>query len=191
MLRVTAVGVCCELGEHVTARWRVCRYIPIPTMKYSLTNPSLSRLLFGRLVRAIRLSQYRRPLFVTYGMVRNRRLNINFKEFADLSDGRRVTVRSDYGTGWSWHEYPFSYEQPLIKEIEIFFKQYEQDEPTTPEDVVERIRSRHGIDVDRDSVAHAQRAPLLIELSPRFREVVRPPKRIRRQWLVGPRRTPA
>ena len=52
------------------------------------------------------------------------------------------------------------------------FRQYEEDRPTAPEWVSERLRRLYGVDVDLASVEAALRAPRQVELGPRLLEAL-------------------
>lgn len=107
--------------------------------------------------------------------------SVKFTEFADLSDGRRVTVQSVHGFDWSWkHLLPpcgRSIPESLADEVRSFFMRneaanVEEGRPCTPEWVVERLHRLYGIEIDPASVQAALRAPLRIEFGPRLRQLL-------------------
>ncbi len=105
---------------------------------------------------------------------RRRRISLDFIEFADLSDGRRVVVRDDRGTGWSckrredpWRNTSAEQEADYMRDA---IEQFEEDRPCSPEWVVEQIRDRYGIEVDLMSVEVALTKPRRIEVGERLRQ---------------------
>lgn len=105
---------------------------------------------------------------------RKKRTAVSITEFAELSDGSRVNVRSDRGFSWSWKHSPGPFHnrtaESFTDELRRWFVQYEEDEPTPPEWIVERFRRLYGIEVNPAAVYDAMRVPLRVELGPRLLE---------------------
>ena len=105
---------------------------------------------------------------------RKKRTAFSITEFADLSDGRRVIVRSDRGFSESWKHSPGPFhgmtQESFANDLRYWFAQYEEDEPTPPEWIVERFQRLYGIEVNPISVYDAMRAPLRVEFGPRLLE---------------------
>ena len=104
-----------------------------------------------------------------------KRMSVDFVEFADLSDGRRVTVRSDRGWTWSWNHslgpWAGKTQASFTQEVRDYFEaEAEECCPITVEWVVERLQRLHGVEVDPASVDAALRLPLAVEFGPRFGE---------------------
>ena len=96
---------------------------------------------------------------------RNRR-SVDFVEFADLSDGRRVTVRSDRGVSGP---FPGQTREGFTREVRDYFEAEAEDCcPIEPEWVVERLRRLYGVEVDPVSVEAALRLSLAVEFGPRL-----------------------
>ena len=107
---------------------------------------------------------------------RMERISLRYIEFADLSDGRRVILREDRGTGWSYKtkEDPWRgrTREDLIDDARDTIDQYEEDRPCSPEWVVERLKRLYDIEVDPASVRAAQQKPRLSELGSRLQAAV-------------------
>ena len=103
---------------------------------------------------------------------RKKRTVVKFTEFADLSDGKRVNVRSDRGFSQSWKHSPKPFHnqtaESFADDIRYWFVQYEEDRPTRPEWIAERLQRLYGIEIDLASVYDAMRVPLRVELGPRL-----------------------
>ena len=102
-------------------------------------------------------------------------MSVEFSEFADLSDGRRVTVRSDRGFSWGWnHSRGPWYGRTgasFTEEVRDYFEaEAEECCPITPEWVVERLQRLYGVEIDPASVDAALRLPLRVEFGPRLLE---------------------
>ncbi len=96
-------------------------------------------------------------------------VSIGFVEFLELSDGSRYVVRSDRGLNTSLHNHTCKNFAHAVREC---FRQYEQDRPTAPEWVSERLRRMHGIDVDEVSIGTALSNPYRVELGPRLEQAL-------------------
>ena len=126
----------------------------------------------GAVVEGPAPATHRAPL---RGERSRKRMSVDFVEFADLSDGRRVTVRSDRGLNWSWnHSFgPWAgmAQASFTKEVRDYFEaEAEECCPITVEWVVERLQRLHGVEVDPASVDAALRLPLEVEFGPHLRE---------------------
>ena len=104
-----------------------------------------------------------------------KRMSVDFVEFADLSDGRRVTVRSDRGWTWGWNHsfgpWAGKTRASFTKEVRDYFEaEAEECCPITVEWVVERLQRLHAVEVDPASVDAALQLPLEVEFGPRLRE---------------------
>lgn len=103
------------------------------------------------------------------------RMSVGFVEFADLSDGRRVTVRSDRGLSWSMQRYVGAWagqtRERFAQEVRDYFEAEAQDCcAVSTEWVVERLQRLYGLDIDPASVDAALCSPLEVEFGPRLRE---------------------
>ena len=109
---------------------------------------------------------------------RKKRTAFSAIEFAELSDGRRVDVRSDRGFSMSWKHSPGPFHNQTAESFEDetrrWFMEYEEDEPTPPEWIVERFQRLYGIEIDPASVQAARRVPLRVEFGPRLLEQLPP-----------------
>ena len=107
---------------------------------------------------------------------RKKRSVVSFTEFVELSDGRRVIVRSDRGFSESWKHSPGPFhgdtQESFADDIRYCFVQYEEDRPTPPEWIIERLRRLYGTEIDAVSVYDAMRAPLRVELGPRLLQLL-------------------
>jgi hypothetical protein len=90
-------------------------------------------------------------------------------EFLDLSDGSRFVVRSDRGLNTKLHRHTHKNFAHAVREC---FRQYEQDRPTAPEWVGERLRRLHGVDVDEASIGAALSNPYHVEFGPRLEQAL-------------------
>ena len=104
-----------------------------------------------------------------------KRMSVNIVEFADLSDGRRVTVRSDRGWTWGWNHsfgpWAGKTRASFTEQVRGYFEaEAEECCPITVEWVVERLQRLHGVEVDPASVDAALQLPLEVEFGPRLRE---------------------
>ncbi|MDE0195046.1 MAG: hypothetical protein OXP08_05800 [bacterium] len=118
---------------------------------------------------------------------RRRHAGVNFTEFADLSDGRRVIMRNDRGFGWSRHvairnnrglgssrrDLPDPWDgitrESLTDEVRDYLLAEEEDCcPISPESVIEHLQFRYDLEVDAASVRAALRLPRRIEFGTRL-----------------------
>lgn len=117
--------------------------------------------------------QYRWHWWLAQGR-RKKRTALRLTEFAELSDGRRITVRSDRGFSWSWKHSPSAFhrktQESFTDNIRNLLAQYEEDRPTRPEWIAERLQRLYGIEIGLASVYDAMRAPLRVEFGPRLLE---------------------
>lgn len=104
--------------------------------------------------------------------------HISFTEFADLSDSRRVILRSDRGFSWSWRHKPDPWSgitrESLADYVQSYLAQIEQDRPMRPQSVVEHLQSLYDIDVDVASVDAALQSPRQIEFGARLQQQLSP-----------------
>ena len=117
---------------------------------------------------------------------RRKHVGVSFTEFADLSDGRRVTIRSDRGFSWSWRHSPRPWHgitrESLADDVQDYFVQVEADRPCSPKWVVEHLRRLYDIELDAASVQAALQMPrqvecgtLLLQQLPRDESSAEPP----------------
>ena len=103
---------------------------------------------------------------------RRKGVSLSYTEFADLSDGRRVVLRNDRGSGWSWRHSPGPWHgktrQSVADDVRDYFAQVEEDRPCSPEWVVEVIALLYEIEVDPASVQAALRVSRRVEFGPRL-----------------------
>ena len=180
MLSIAFFGVVCEVlteeedylrsvsVDHFSMTWQEAEAADLVTPEDNTQTKGLSW--------SIR-SLYQPPKHVVHRRrkrPRHRRKRTAFSatEFAELSDGRRVDVRSDRGFGWSWKHSPGPFHNQTVEsftdETRHWFMEYEEDEPTPPEWFVERFQRLYGIEIDPASVQAARRVPLRVELGPRL-----------------------
>ena len=106
---------------------------------------------------------------------RKKRTAFSITEFADLSDGRRVIVRSDRGFSPSWKHSPGPFhgdtQESFVNDIHDFFADEELTCcPFSPEWVIERLQRLYGLEIDPASIQAARQVPLQVELGPRLLE---------------------
>ena len=186
MLSIVAFGITCELGDegdgqvsidHFTMTWQEAEVADL-TAPEETPRAERPRRMFEQthslfrpdsLPRHIRWKQKRQRY-------RKKRTAVSIIEFADLSDGRRVNVRSDRGFSWSWKHSPGPFHnrtaESFTDELRRWFVQYEEDEPTPPEWIVKRFQRLYSIEVNPASVYDAMRAPLRVELGPRLLQLL-------------------
>ncbi|MXV89408.1 MAG: hypothetical protein F4004_01855 [Acidimicrobiia bacterium] len=118
---------------------------------------------------------------------RRRQAGVNFTEFADLSDGRRVVMRNDRGINWSRHyvtrddrwfsssrrDLPDPWDgitrASLAAEVRDHLLAEEAECcPISPESVVEHVQRRYDLEVDAASVQAALQLPRRIEFGARL-----------------------
>jgi hypothetical protein len=101
--------------------------------------------------------------------------DVSFTEFADLSDGRRVILRSDRGFSWSSRHTPGPWHgrtrESMTDEIRDYLA-YEEAECclVTPDSVTELVQRYYDIDVDPASVEAALNLPRRVEFGARILE---------------------
>lgn len=177
MLSITAFGVTCEIrdDDHVSV---MQDHLRLPKQEAQ----ALLEAEHSKVEERLRAAE---PGIVVAGPApagdsrRSRasrsRASVDFDEFADLSDGQRVTMRSD--RGWSWscnHSLGAWYGETrtrFTRQVRDYF-QAEAEEccPITPEWVVERLLRLHGVEIDPTSVDAALQLPLQVEFGPRLHE---------------------
>lgn len=177
MLSVTAFGVTCEICDD--------DHVPVVQDHLRLPRQEAEALLEAERSRFEEQLRASEPGSVVDGpapadVSRRRRASrsrasVDFNEFADLSDGRRVTVRSD--RGWSWscnHSLGAWYGQTrtrFTREVRDYFEaEAEECCPITSEWVVERLQRLYGVEIDPASVDAALQLPLQVEFGPRLHE---------------------
>ena len=174
MLNILAFGVTCEIDDDGG-------FIPVIRDQLRLTQQEAEAVLEAE---QSRLRAELRPDSVGYVWTvdpsrrrtrRHKSISVDFVEFAELSDGRRVTVRSDRGLNWGWnHSLGAWYgmtQASLTKEVRDYFEAEAEDCcPITPEWVVERLQRLHGVEIDPASVDAALQLPLKVEFGPRLLE---------------------
>lgn len=108
---------------------------------------------------------------------RKKHYAVSLTEFADLSDGRRVIVRSDRGFSESWKHSPgpfhgHSTPQSYADYIRDWFKNTEECPccEFSPEWVIERLQRLYGLEIDPASIRAARQVPLQVELGPHLLE---------------------
>ena len=177
MLSITAFGVTCEISDddHVSV---VQDHLRLPRQEAeALLEAERSK--FKERLRAAKPGSLVHGPAPADASRRRRasrsRASVDFDEFADLSDGRRVTVRSD--RGWSWscnHSLGAWYRQTrtrFTKEVRDYFDAEAEECCTiTPEWVVERLQRLYGVEIDPASVDAALQLPLQVEFGPRLHE---------------------
>ena len=176
MIRMVVFGAICELEDN--------DFVGITRDHFTLTRPEVeaeieaarlrnrgrhprSGFYYVGLDEMVGLPWYARP------RRRTKRISLRFTEFADLSDGERVTVRSDRGFGWRWKRKRLGpwhgvTRESLAHSVSDYIVQVEADRPCSPEWVVERLQRLYGIAVDPASVEAALRIPRRVELGPRL-----------------------
>ena len=177
VLSVTAFGVTCEISDD--------DHVPVVQDHLRLPGQEAEALLEAERSRVEERLRAAEPGSTVHGIApadvpRRRRADrsrasVDFDEFADLSDGRRVTVRSD--RGWSWscnHSLGAWYGQTrtsFTKEVRDYFEaEAEECCPVTPEWVVERLQRLYGLEIAPASVEAALQLPLQVEFGPRLHE---------------------
>ena len=178
-VNVLAFGVTCEISDD--------DYVPVVQDHLRLPPQQAQALLEAERLKFKERLRSLKPGAVAFGPVpaarrrplrgkRSRKqMSVDFIEFADLSDGQRVTVRSDRGFGWSWNHasgpFPGQTRERFTREVRDYFEaEAENCCPIPPEWVVERLLRLYGVEVDPVSVEAALRLPLEVEFGPRLRE---------------------
>ncbi|MXY79672.1 MAG: hypothetical protein F4Y94_08310 [Chloroflexi bacterium] len=112
---------------------------------------------------------------------------VSFTEFAELSDGRRVTMRNDRGFSWRQHVFvqnnrglstsrrnlPDPWDgitrESLAGQVRDYLLTEEEDCcPISPESVVEHLQRCYDLEADSASVQTALQLPRRIEFGPRL-----------------------
>lgn len=97
---------------------------------------------------------------------RKNRATVRLTEFIDLSDGRRVIVRSD--RGFSFIAIP---QESFVNDIHDYFADEELTCcPFSPEWIIERLQRLYGLEIDPASIQAARQVPLQVELGPHLLE---------------------
>ena len=171
-INILAFGVTCEVrgDDHVSV---VRDQLRLPQQEAHAVLAA-ERLKFEERLRAAK------PGSVVFGPApaddpHRSRASVDFNEFADLSDGRRVTVRNDRGWTWSGNHSLGAWfgttRASFTKQVRDYFEaEAEECCPITVEWVVERLQRLHGVQVDPASVDAALQLPLEVEFGPRIRE---------------------
>lgn len=171
-VNVLAFGVTCEIREN--------EYVPVVQDHLRLPPQEAQALLEAERLKFKERLRSARPGDVVFGpapaarrrLLRGRhsrnRISVDFVEFAELSDDRRVTVRSDRGVSGP---FPGQTREGFTREVRDYFEAEAEDCcPIEPEWVVERLQRLYGVEVDPVSVEAALRLPLAVEFGPRLRE---------------------
>lgn len=166
-VNVLAFGVTCEIRDDDC--------VPVVQDHLRLPPQEAQALLEAERRKFKERLRSARPGDVVYGpapaarRLRSRnRTSVGFVEFADLSDGRRVAVRSDRGVSGP---FPGQTRGRFTQEVRDYFEAEAEDCcPIEPEWVVERLQRLYGVEVDPVSVEAALRSPLAVELGPRLRD---------------------
>ena len=177
MLSITAFGVTCEIhdDDHVSV---VQDHLRLPRREAEALLEAERSIFKERLRAAQPGSAVHGPAPADASRRRRAgrsRASVDFDEFADLSDGRRVTVRSDRGWTWSGnHSFGAWYGKTrtsFTRQVRDYFEaEAEECCPITPEWVVERLQRLHGVEIDPASVGSALQLPLQVEFGPRLHE---------------------
>ena len=174
MLSVTAFGVTCEIrdDDHVSV---VQDHLGLPKQEAQALLEAEREGFEERLRGAVPGSVVFGPAPAANPQRRRKSMSVEFTEFAALSDGRRVAVRSDRGWTWGWnHSWGPWYGKTrasFAKEVRDYFEaEAEECCPITVEWVAERLQRLHGVDIDPASVDAALRLPLEVEFGPHLSE---------------------
>ena len=173
-VNVLAFGVTCEISNDDDVPV-VQDYLRLPPQEAQALLEA-ERLKFKERLRSARPGEgVAGPAPAARRLRSRNRMSVDFVEFAELSDGRRVTVRSDRGLNWTWNHapgpLPRQTREGLTQEVRDYFEAEAEDCcPIEPEWVVERLRRLYDIGVDPVSVEAALRLPLAVEFGPRLRE---------------------
>ena len=173
MLNILAFGVTCEIDDG--------DFIPVIEDQLRLTRQEAEAVLEaeqGRFRASLPSDSIGYAWTVDPSRRRERKhksMSVDFVEFAELSDGERVTVRSDRGLNWFWnHSLGAWYgrtQASFTKEVRDYFEAEAEDCcPITPEWVVERLKRLHGAEINPASVDAALHLPLKVEFGPRLLE---------------------
>ena len=199
MLGVVVFGAVCELSDDdPSARTEPTVYFNLPPVpeRAEVPDPNIvqtrRRRFRGQVTRVHstvdqaprwqrRLERYRER------RRRRRQAGVNFTEFADLSDGRRVVMRNDRGISWSRHyvtrddrwfsssrrDLPDPWDgitrESLADEVRDYLLAEEEDCcPISPESVIEHLQRCYDLEVDEASVQAALQLPRRIEFGPRL-----------------------
>lgn len=171
-VNLLAFGVTCEIDDYVPV---VQDHLRLPPQETQALLEA-ERLKFKERLRSARPGDVvHGPAPAARRLPSRNRMSVDFVEFADLSDGRRVTVRSDRGFNLAWNHapgpFPRQTQEGFTQEVRDYFEAEAEDCcPIEPEWVVERLRRLYGVEVDPVSVEAALRLPLAVEFGPRLRE---------------------
>lgn len=186
MLSVAALGVTCELHDRNTRSQNVRDHFTLTRQEAEAVghkSPSRHGLsswgdggpLFAYSSRPSEIGWFRK-CWETYRKRRKNDISLVFVEFVDLSDSRRFIVRSDRGLNWSsmdkrdpLHGHT---QESLAHKVRECLRQYEEDRPSAPEWISERLRRLNGIAVDRASIEAALRQPRRVEFGPQLLEAL-------------------
>ena len=166
-VNVLAFGVTCEISDDDC--------VPVVQDHLRLPPQEAQALLEAERLKFKERLRSAKPGAVVHGpapaarRLRSRnRMSVDFVEFADLSDGRRVTVRSDRGVSGPS---PGQTRERVTQEVRDYFEAEAEDCcPIEPEWVVERLQRLYGVEVDPVSVEAALRLPLAVEFGLRLRD---------------------
>ncbi len=193
MLSVVVFGAVCELSdEDPRARTEPTVYFNAPPAPESAEGPESDiakthgRRFGGQFTTVDQAPRWQRRL-EQHRERRQRRgqAGISFTEFAELSDGRRVTMRNDRGFSWRQHlvvrnnrglgsrrrDLPDPWDgitrESLAGQVRDYLLAEEEDCcPISPESVVEHLRRSYGLEADAASVRAALQLPRRIEFGP-------------------------
>ena len=187
MLSVVVFGVICELNEDEDPYATTFYYDPAPAPKKTESpheiaapepNTAQTRPRRSRRQRAYvhttrdQTPQWQRR-WETFRERRRKHVGLNFTEFADLSDSRRVIIRNDRGFGWSWRHSPGPWHgttrESLADDVRNYYV-FEEEEccPTSPEWIVEHLQRFYDIKIDAASAQAALQLPRHVELDTRL-----------------------
>ena len=182
MLTITGFGVTCELedpaDEYSTVAIDHLRMTRQEAETAGLITPEERPARGFRVTSPIHTSRDLSPRAQRRLIRRSRRKKctaVRLTEFADLSDGRRVIVRSDRGFSSSWKHSPGPFhgdtQESFVNDIHDFFADEELTCcPFSPEWVIERLQRLYGLEIDPASIRAARQVPLKVELGPRLLE---------------------
>ena len=179
MLSVTVFGVTCEIRDD--------DHVPVVQDHLTLPRQEAQALMEAERARFEERLSGAEAGSVAYGPApavdpqrrhakrRQNTMSVDFKEFAALSDGRRVTVRSDRGWTWGWNHSMGAWygetQASFTKQVRDYFEaEAHECCPVTVEWVVERLQRLHGVEIGAASVDAALRLPLEVEYGPRLQE---------------------
>lgn len=176
VLSVTAFGVTCEIrdDDHVSV---VQDHLRLPKQEAQALLEAERARFEERLRGAEPGSAVFGPAPAANPQRRRKTMSVEFKEFAALSDGRRVVVRSDRGWTWGWNHSRGAWygetRASFTKQVRDYFEaEAEECCPITVEWVAERLQRLHGVNIDPASVDAALRLPLEVEFGPHLSEAI-------------------